>query len=104
MDLVDQFRLLVGGYYGVLEMDEYDLKVYVLKDIENYIRDFVSTNPISDFDYLKEKEIINDTLPLKRKLQDSLIVLNKIDAPVDLILLVKSRLKVIVEMERKNYL
>lgn len=103
MDLVDQFRLLVGGYYGILEMDEYDLKVYILKDIENYIRDFISNNPISDFDYLKEKEIIEDTLPLKRKLQDSLIVLNKIDVSIDLILLVKKRLKAINEIEHSIF-
>ena len=31
MSLEDQFRYLVGAYYGVMEMDEYDLKVYILK-------------------------------------------------------------------------
>ena len=36
MDLKDEFKYLVGGYYGIREMDEYDLKIYVLKDIENY--------------------------------------------------------------------
>ena len=46
--LKDEFKYLVGGYYGVMEMDEYDLKVYVLKDIENYIRDFIKENPISN--------------------------------------------------------
>ena len=35
MDLKDQFRYLVGGYYGVTYMDEYPLKEYVLSDIEN---------------------------------------------------------------------
>ena len=30
MDLRDQFRYLVGGYFGVEYVDEYDLKVYVL--------------------------------------------------------------------------
>ncbi len=41
MKLEDQFKLLVGGYYGVRSLDEYDLKVYILKDIENYIRNFI---------------------------------------------------------------
>ena len=27
MTLQDEFKYLVGGYYGVAEMDEYDLKV-----------------------------------------------------------------------------
>ena len=56
MDLKDEFKYLVGGYYGIREMDEYDLKIYVLKDIENYIRDYIETNPIDNYDYKKEAE------------------------------------------------
>ena len=93
MDLKDEFKYLVGGYYGIREMDEYDLKIYVLKDIENYIRDYIETNPIDNYDYKKEAEKINDELSLKTKLQDSLLVLDKIDAPIKLILMVKQRLK-----------
>ncbi len=93
MNLKDEFKYLVGGYYGIREMDEYDLKIYVLKDIENYIRDYIETNPIDNYDYKKEAEKINDELSLKTKLQDSLLVLNKIDAPIKLILMVKQRLK-----------
>lgn len=93
MDLKDEFKYLVGGYYGIREMDEYDLKIYVLKDIENYIRDYIETNPIDNYDYKKEAEKINDELSLKTKLQDSLLVLNKIDATIKLILMVKQRLK-----------
>lgn len=93
MDLKDEFKYLVSGYYGIREMDEYDLKIYVLKDIENYIRDYIETNPIDNYDYKKEAEKINDELSLKTKLQDSLLVLNKIDAPIKLILMVKQRLK-----------
>lgn len=93
MDLKDEFKYLVGGYYGIREMDEYDLKIYVLKDIENYIRDYIETNPIDNYDYKNEAEKINDELSLKTKLQDSLLVLNKIDASIKLILMVKQRLK-----------
>jgi len=93
MDLKDQFRYLVGGYYGVEYIDEYDLKVYVLKDIENYINDFVEINPIDDFDYEKEALLIKDKVSEKVKLQDALIVLNKINASMELVFLVKSRLK-----------
>lgn len=94
MDLRDQFRYLVRGYYGVKLMDEYVLKEYILKDIENYIRDFIEVNPIDDFDYLSEAEFIQDKVPNKNKLQDSLLVLNKVKAPMDLVLLVKQRLKI----------
>ena len=94
MDLKDQFRYLVRGYFGVKLMDEYGLKEYVLKDIENYIRDFIEVNPIECFDYLKEAEFIKDKVSNKNKLQDSLLVLNKVNAPMDLIFLIKKRLKI----------
>ena len=74
-------------------MDEYDLKVYVLKDIENYIRAFIEENPIPNFDYKKEAENIKDTMSLRTKLQDSLLVLYKINASMDLVFMVKARLK-----------
>lgn len=93
MTLKDEFKYLVGGYYGIVEMDEYDLKVYVLKDIENYIRDYFRDNPISNFSYKKEAEKIKDTMSLKTKLQDSLLVLYKINADMDLVFMVKKRLK-----------
>lgn len=76
-----------------MEMDEYDLKVYVLKDIENYIRAFIEENPIPNFDYKKEAENIKDTMSLRTKLQDSLLVLYKINASMDLVFMIKAKLK-----------
>ena len=32
----DVFRNYIGAYYGVRLMDEYDLKAYTLKNIENF--------------------------------------------------------------------
>lgn len=93
MSLEDQYRYLVGAYYGVIEMDEYDLKVYVLKDIENYIKDFVEVYPIDNFNYRKEAQKIEDEVSLKTKLQDALLVLNKINGPIELSLMIKKRLK-----------
>lgn len=93
MNLEDQYKCLIGAYYGVIEMDEYNLKEYVLKDIENYIRDFISVYQLKDFDYRqKASEIENDML-LKTKLQDALIVLNKINGPMDLTLMIQQRIK-----------
>ena len=70
---------------------EYDLKEYVLKDIENYIKDFVYTNDI-DINYAKENaERIKDEVNIKTKLQSSLILLNKMNAPEELILLVRKK-------------
>lgn len=97
----DIYRYIVGAYYGIRELDEYDLKEFILKDIENYIKEFIKENPLSNFDYQKEAEIIEQTLPLKTKLQDSLLVLPKVNASIELILLVKKRIK---SLDDENYL
>ncbi len=94
MEIDDTYRYMISGYFGVMEMDTYNLKEYVLKDIENYIREFVKQNPSSNFDFFSEVQKIKDTVPVKTKLQDALLVLNKMDnAPMDLILDIKHRLK-----------
>lgn len=93
MELEDQFRYLVGGYYGVNLMDEYPLKEYVLKDIENYIKDFIKVNPIDNFNYLEEHLKVKDTVSERVKLQDALLVLNIIKGPMDLVFLIKEKLK-----------
>ena len=94
MEIDDTYRYMISGYFGVMEMDTYNLKEYVLKDIENYIREFVKQNPSSNFDFSIEVQKIKDTVPVKTKLQDALLVLNKMDnAPMDLILDIKHRLK-----------
>lgn len=91
--LKDQFKYLVGGYFGIREIDEYELKVYILKEVEDYITGFVLKNPIANFNYRQEALQIEENMSLKTKLQDALIVLHKINAPMEIIFIVKSRLK-----------
>lgn len=93
MTIKDIFRYLVGAYYGMSEMDEYDLKEFVLNDIEQYIRSFVLENKQTAVDYLEEALDVEDNVSLKVKLQDCLLVLPKVEAPLELILLVKRRIK-----------
>lgn len=95
--LIDEFRYLTGAYYGMKELDEYDLKEYILKDIENYIKDFVNTNKIKNFDYKKETEEIEEKRELITKFQDLLLILPKIDAPMELTQLVKQKLRKLKE-------
>ena len=64
-----------------------------MEDIKNYIINFINVNPIDNFDYKKEASKVNDELSDKVKLQDALLVLNKVNASMDLVLLVKKRLK-----------
>ncbi len=101
--LIDTFRYLVGAYYGIAEMDNYELKEYVLKDIEKFIKDFIKENPIKNFDYYKEATTVESELSLKTKLQDSLLVLPKVNASTELVLLVKLRLKELREEELELY-
>lgn len=93
MEIEDIYRYLVGGYYGVGLMDEYPLKEFVLKDIDKYIKDFIKDNPIDDFDFLEEAIKVKDNVSDQVKLQDALLVLNKINGPMDLVFSIKRRLK-----------
>ena len=99
MTLEDQYRTLVGAYYGIREMDEHELRIFILKDIENHIKNFIEINPISNFNYRKEAEKINVNLSLKRKLQDALRILPEVDAPLEFILLVQKRIRKITNEE-----
>lgn len=91
MSLEEEFKLLVSGYYGVYEMDEYQSKVYILKDIEDYIKEFIVEYRIPNYDYKMVAEEIEKE-SLKTKLQDSLLILNKVKAPLELTLLIRNRL------------
>ena len=92
-ELINEFRCMVGAYYGVKSMDEYEVKEYVLYDIKKYIIDFVENNKIDDFDYYKEAESVKEKVSNITKLQDIIIILSRIDAPLDLILMIKKKLK-----------
>ena len=89
IDLRDRLNLLVEAYYGMMEMDEYELKVYEAKKIEEEIKNFAKEYDINDFDY----EYVKDNISLRTKLQSLLIVLNENNGPMELILLIKKRLK-----------
>ena len=92
MNTRDTYRYLIGGYFGVKEMDEYKTKEYVLKDIKEYIDNYLSINHI-DFDVQEEYDDVNNNVSLDTKLHDALLVLPKINAHIDLILLVKEKIK-----------
>ena len=64
-----------------------------MKDIENYIKDFIKVNPIENFDYLKEATTIQEKMTTKTKLQDALIVLQMINGPMELVFIIKKQLK-----------
>ena len=91
--LLDQFKTYVGAYYGVNSMDEYDLKVYVLKEIEQDIKDFILVNDLDKNECLLLAKEVEEKVPLKTKLQDSLLILYKMNASMELIFMIKNKLK-----------
>ena len=91
MTLEDEYKLFVECYYGILLMNEYDLKEYALKKVEELINNFENT--YINVPYKEIKEFVKEKVSDKTKLQSSLIVLNSINYDMDLILLIKNKLK-----------
>ncbi len=94
MKLEDTYRYMIAGRFGVELIDEYKLKEYLLIEIDKYIEDFINTNDI-DFDVEKVKEEVHDTYTDRVKLQDSLLILQSMNAPMEIVFLVKSKLKML---------
>ncbi len=91
MTLDDEYKLLVGAYYGVKYLDEYELKEYLLSDIRNYIKEFLKNNKISN--YKEKEEKYEKELSKKTKLQNALIVLQNMNASVEVVLLIRKHIK-----------
>lgn len=89
MSLEDEYKILIGAYFGMMELDSYITKEYILEDLNKLITDFEKTN---NLDYINIKESYLKDINLKTKLQDLLLVLNKMDGPIDLIIMVKQKL------------
>lgn len=87
----DEYKLLIGAFYGVKLLDEYELKEYLLNDIRKIINDFISVNKIDNYKELEEK--YNIELSNRTKLQDALIVLHDMNASMEVVLLVRAHLK-----------
>lgn len=92
IDKLDRYRYLVSGYYGIRDLDGYDLKPYILLDIENYIRNYVKSESMESFNLKEEADYIDLNHSEREKLNNSLIVLRELEAPMDLVILVKRRL------------
>lgn len=88
----DNFKYMVGGYFGIKTMDEFSSKLYILKEAEEYIRHYIEVNG-ENVDYEAIAKEINEHTTLKEKLHDSLILLNDMKGPIELIILIKRKIK-----------
>ena len=94
-DKINYCNLVLSAYYGVQEMDEYELKEYVLLNIMKVLNDFIDANNI-DYDIEVEKDKIIST-PLSIRLKDSIIVLNQMNESMELLHLIKERIRKLEE-------
>lgn len=88
----NELKLLLSAYIGIENLDEYELKVYILKDLKELIDNYLKEKNIKiDLDY--EKRIIENEEDFNIQLQDALLVLPRIKAPLELTLLINQKLK-----------
>ena len=87
---INRYKTIIGAYYGVMLMDEYPLKAYVLKNIENLAANYLKDKNIKADDI---KSFIRDKVSKKVKLQDALYILNELDEDKELLHLIKKKIK-----------
>ena len=87
---INRYKTIIGAYYGVMLMDEYSLKAYVLKNIENLAANYLQDKNI-ETDGIKQ--FIRDKVSKKVKLQDALYILNELDEDKELLHLSKKKIR-----------
>ena len=92
----NRYKTIIGAYYGVMLMDEYPLKAYVLKNIENLAANYLQDKNIKADDI---KSFIRDKVSKKVKLQDALYILNELDEDKELLHLIKKKIR---KLESEN--
>ena len=92
----NHYKTILGAYYGVMLMDEYPLKAYVLKNIETLGLNYLQNKNIPA-DLIKS-EVVNKVTK-KTKLQDALYILNELDEDKELMHMIKRKIR---ELESEN--
>ena len=96
---INRYKTIIGAYYGVMLMDEYSLKAYVLKNIENLAANYLQDKNI-ETDGIKQ--FIRDKVSKKVKLQDALYILNELDEDKELLHLIKKKIRTLESENDKN--
>ena len=98
MNTYNELKMLYGAYLGVSEIYEYKTKEYVLYDIQLLIDKYIEKNNIYYHDEVleeaKKQTLITD-------LQDSLIVLKRMNVSMELILLIKEKIRNLKDAENR---
>ena len=92
MQFDDPYKYMISGYYGIELLDEYKDKLYLLKDVKKYINNYLEDNKIPDFDYDKLNRDIETNTSEIDKLQDALILLNDMNAPMEASIIIRQKI------------
>lgn len=92
MQFDDPYKYMISGYYGIELLDEYKDKLYLLKDIKKYINNYLEDNKIPGFDYDKLNRDIETNTSEIDKLQDALILLNDMNAPMEASIIIRQKI------------
>lgn len=87
---INHYKTIVGAYYGVILMDEYPLKAYVLKNLENLGKHYCQNKNINSEEI---KKFVSQKVAKKVKLQDALYILNELDEDKELLHLIKRKIR-----------
>lgn len=86
----NRYKTIIGAYYGVMLMDEYPLKAYVLKNIKTLGKDYLQNK---DIPVKIIQEEVMTKVSKKTKLQDALYILNELDEDKELLHLIKRKIR-----------
>ena len=86
----NRYKTIIGAYYGVMLMDEYPLKAYVLKNIKTLGKDYLQNK---DIPVKTIQEEVMTKVSKKTKLQDALYILNELDDDKELLHLIKRKIR-----------
>lgn len=86
----NRYKTIIGAYYGVMLMDEYPLKAYVLKNIKTLGKDYLQNK---DIPVKTIQEEVMTKVSKKTKLQDALYILNELDEDKELLHLIKRKIR-----------
>ena len=88
----DDIKYMVSGYLGIKSLDEYERKIYILRDARKYINAYVEDSNFDNFNFDEYCEYIDKEYSYLEHLQDALLLINVMNGPVDLILLIKPKI------------
>lgn len=92
MQFDDPYKYMISGYYGIELLDEYKDKLYLLKDIKNYINAYLEDNRVPNFDYDSLNREIEKNNSEIDKLQDALLLLNNMNGPMEVSIMIRQKL------------